>query len=487
MNNHTQRKIFLLGLASSLAAFFFALGSLPFATPTSLASHDEQLALLYKVSPRDIPRLAMGTSSRAIYVDLAEMQVTLIDNGTELRKIPVLSKGKPGSFWETPTGNYRVETKEATHFSSIGNVWMPYSMQFFGNYFIHGWPHYDDGTPVKVGYSGGCIRLSTEDAAQVYAFAELGTPIYIRGAKDLSTNQKNTFRYFLNNEGRLDEITARSFLVADLESGQVLWERNGGDVRSLGGLSALMSSVIALETVNQYKNVRMSELLLGKAIPRIDTEEHEDELPIGALIYPLMFESNDTAARAFASDHGERAFVRKMNEKAEALGMTNAHYASSTASVSNVGSVNDLFVLLRNIYEQKNFLIGATLKEEHVIHNKDGEAVRFRWENQLMKTASSTEYRGGMMTKKGELGEAALIYSLPLEEFGNRTVAFVALESADPYQDIEKMRRFVSDHFVYAPDVSGLSTVVVEEHDPIPSLWGRIRSLWITSWLMNRG
>ncbi len=117
-----------------------------------------------------------------IEADLEAMKITLYENGVAKETVPIASKGRDGSWWETPTGRYAVLGKETEHFSSIGQVWMPWSIQFYGNFFIHGWPHYDDGTPVPPSYSGGCIRLSNENAEKVFRFAAKGMPIIILDA-----------------------------------------------------------------------------------------------------------------------------------------------------------------------------------------------------------------------------------------------------------------------------------------------------------------
>src|SRR3989344_7276539 len=114
-----------------------------------------------------------------IEIDLSQMKVSLYKEGGLLKTLPVLSKGRDGSWWETPTGNYKILSKEQNHFSSIGNVWMPWSMQFYGNFFIHGWPYYEDGTPVSSTYSGGCIRLETTDAERLYPLVSTGTPVIV--------------------------------------------------------------------------------------------------------------------------------------------------------------------------------------------------------------------------------------------------------------------------------------------------------------------
>ena len=69
-------------------------------------------------------------TEKSITADLDKMIIYLQENGNTVEELPILSKGKPGSPWETPVGKYAVAYKEEKHFSSIGKVWMPNSIQF---------------------------------------------------------------------------------------------------------------------------------------------------------------------------------------------------------------------------------------------------------------------------------------------------------------------------------------------------------------------
>jgi len=472
------------GMIASLASLFLAVGMFPFFTDTAAL---EQMALLYRVGFDTIPRETLSSKERikAIEVDLNTMQVTLIENGAVVDTVPVLARGKSGTFWETPTGDYKVNTKEINHYSSIGHVWMPYSMQFFGNYFIHGWPYDDEGRNVSSAYSGGCIRLATEDARKVYEFASVGTPIHLTGGPVEELGATTTFRYFLKSGGLPPDIRASQFLVADIETGEVLWERNSTEQVALTNLTPLMSGIVALETVNQYKTVRMSELILGTPIPRSRVGGYPDELPIGALIYPLMFSGNDTAATAFAADHGERTFVRGMNEKARAIGMNDTVYASSTASQANLGTARDAFILLRYLNEHKRFLIDATLREEHVI-KQGGTKEDFRWDNvNPLYLTQDSAYRGGVMSiATGTSGVGASVWSASLTEFGERPIAIILLGTEDPASDTLAIRRFIMSHFVYAPELSDYA-MAWEHEEETSGMWGKIRDLFLMQFRMQ--
>jgi len=56
---------------------------------------------------------------------------------------------------------------------------MPWNMIFQGNYSIHGWPYYPDGTETPRSFSSGCINLSSEDAKAVFEAAPTGTALLV--------------------------------------------------------------------------------------------------------------------------------------------------------------------------------------------------------------------------------------------------------------------------------------------------------------------
>lgn len=492
---HPDRRthLFAFGFLSSFAAIMLALATIPTALygehtellESSAVEPKTQGALLYLASGDRVARSVVATTSgRSIVVDLEEMTLRLFEGERQVGKFRVLSKGREGTFWETPEGEYEIRYKVVNHFSSIGEVWMPYSMQFYGNFFIHGWPYQKDGTPVSPGYSGGCIRLSTEDAKKVYQFSSVGTPVVIRGAHAM-VEATSTFAYYLRDPGDPPKIGASGIIVADMATGQILWERRGLESLPMHGISALMTALTAVETVNQYKVVRMSELLLGKPTPRSAEGKFLDEVPIGALIYPLVFSANDTAAKAFAADKGEHRFVLSMNEKARAIGMRDTVFASSTVSEDNRTTPRDVFQLLRYLRESKPFILGATLREEHIVNEENSGKERYAWTNDNPWRGKSALYRGGILPKDaGARSSAAAIWDIPLAEFGERPIAFIVLDTPTPKEDIDAMRAYVERTFIFAP-VLEPAPLVVEKADPTPSLWSRIRRVEIISSLLS--
>ena len=484
MNERHAQLFVLAGAWLSLVAFVIG-GSI--LLPPEKKLSDASPALLYKIALNDTSESgAVPTGEgRMLIADIEQMQLSLFEDGRLIKSFPILSKGRPGTPWETPTGSYLVQTKEESHYSSIGGTWMPYSMQFYGNFFIHGWPTYKNGKQVPIGYSGGCIRLSTNDARELYEFTPRGARLVVLG--DVRTKEFATSsRFYLRGEGMPPLITATSFVVADIDSGKVLWERNALLPAKPEGLTLLATALTALETVNQYKVVRMSEVLMGRAVLRKYAIGTIDEMPVGTLIYPLFFDGNDTAAQVFAREHGTKQFVSYMNEKSGAIGMTHTVFGGADSSSESTTTARDIMTLLSYVEARKHFLIDVSLAPNKLLTDEDGEE-RFYWINKNPWIISGDgAFRGGIadINPLGG-GNAAVLFELPVSEFGSRTIAFVILNSESIEKDIWELRRFVEEHFVY-----GIERVeplfVREENEPTPNILHRIRGvLNLERWMSN--
>ncbi|PIR41566.1 MAG: hypothetical protein COV31_00450 [Candidatus Yanofskybacteria bacterium CG10_big_fil_rev_8_21_14_0_10_46_23] len=124
-----------------------------------------------------------GIAVKSIDVNLEAMTISLLEDGFAIARYPIAAKGNP---WSSPTreGTFTVKTKEPRHFSSLAKVWMPQAMQYSGDYFIHGWPYWPNGTLLATRYSGGCVRLGEGVSEAVFDWAEVGTAITVHSDVD---------------------------------------------------------------------------------------------------------------------------------------------------------------------------------------------------------------------------------------------------------------------------------------------------------------
>lgn len=391
----------------------------------------------------------LSAFEKAVLVDLEAMTVVLYQDGKEIENFPVISKGKPGSPWETPPGTYSIKTKKDKHFSSIGEVWMPYSMQFYGNFFIHGWPYYDNGKAVAKGYSGGCIRLNTEDAARVYSFVESGTAVIVSGGKVVASDQSNYYRI---NPLSSPDIKAEAYLLADIDTGDIIAANNVDEVLPIASLTKLVSALVSLEVVNQFQEATISQAAVD-TFGEAGNLKVGQSLPTGELIYPMLLESSNDAAEVLARHIGRDNFIKQMNLKVRAIGLTKTNFVDpSGISAENISSARELFSLLKYINQYKQYVFSITKKLDRSF--KD-----YHWVNGN-EFVRNPYYVGGkhghMLPAKGTFAGA---FSLPLSEFATRTVAVVVLGSPDQAVDVNNALDYLTNNIYYANN----STVAFEE------------------------
>lgn len=246
-------------------------------------------------------------SGKYVIIYLQTMYLELHDGTTTIAVIPLLSQGKPGSYYETIGGIYANDYKVPLHFSSIGHVYMPYSVHLFGNYFIHGVPYYPNGEKVSSTYSGGCIRLTDDDAKRVYDFIERGTPIIVTRS---------------NEESFTPTATTTNTLQSQV-------------------MTNLMVATISLELLTQDNEIT--------DIDGIGVTTRRKLLP------ELLNNGNTIVAHQYADSLGNENFVNAMNKKAKALGLTNTIFESVDSSASTTFEDNARFMEYIKTY--KSYLI----------------------------------------------------------------------------------------------------------------------------------
>ncbi len=114
---------------------------------------------------------------KSIEINLTNETINLWRNGYITETLPIAYQAREGIWFQSPTGYFKVGIKDIDRRSSLSGVNMPYSVQFYEDYFIHDIPFYDDGVLLTSAYSGGCLRLETEHAKKLFNFAEKDMPV----------------------------------------------------------------------------------------------------------------------------------------------------------------------------------------------------------------------------------------------------------------------------------------------------------------------
>lgn len=171
-------------------------------------------------------------------------------------------------------------------------------------------------------------------------------------------------------------ITSRAALVYDVGSNTVLYSRQP-DLRLLpASTTKIMTALVALSEydLDDIVEVQEAEEAIGNSVELVAG----DRLRVMDVLKALLISSGNDAAVALALHHprGYQYFVSRMNSKAEALGLTNSHFAnvSGIESANHYMSAQDLMTLTRTAMENQLFMdiVGTT---KTTIQTIDGNRV----------------------------------------------------------------------------------------------------------------
>jgi len=119
------------------------------------------------------------TELHGIQIDLEKNKALLYDEGKLKEILPLFYQSQEGKWFQAPTGYFRLGVKRESHLSSLFAVIMPYSIQLYEDFFLHGIPYYLDGTQVNTTFTGGCLRFKDEVAKEIYNFSKTGDQVLV--------------------------------------------------------------------------------------------------------------------------------------------------------------------------------------------------------------------------------------------------------------------------------------------------------------------
>ncbi len=370
-----------------------------------------------------------------IEANLAAMEIRYYQDGKEVFFAPIGAKGKEGSWWETPAGLYEIGTKQENHFSSFGAVYQPWSMTFQGNFFIHGWPYYPDGTPVESSFSGGCIRLDNESAEALYNLVSVGTPVLVHEADFVN----DAFVY----EPKIPELKTPHYLIADIQNSTVLAASDLDEVVPIASVTKLMTALIAVEYINLDKDVTISYVPdVPSVIPRLQVGQR---VSMYSLLQLLLVESSNEASEFIAGIVGRERFIKLMNDKAKALGLTETTFADpSGLSSGNQSSLGDLLRLSQYIYNNRSFILELTANQDIPTAYKRGQFGKLENFNLVPGVDS---FIGGKVGDTLAAGQTSVSFHKLKVKGEDRVVVIILLNSKDRVSDVVDLIDYMHERF----------------------------------------
>lgn len=400
------------------------------------------------IEPDEIQRkiVPVNDHRRSIVLNLDLMKMFLYDKGEIVDQIEIQSKGIQNSLWDTPPGQYSVQYKTDEYFSPVADVWMPHVVQFYNDFYIHGWPYDKDGELVKEDFKAGAIRLSSKDAQTVYDFSKIGSEvIVISSVPSRFKNNEIVGDYIVTDNFRyLPRLKSNSYLVADINTGQILIEEDADDEHAIASISKLMTALVSMDTQDQLEETRIS----GRAVnTRGDQGEltEGDRWNIHELMYPLLLESSNDAAEAISEHKDRDKFIEDMNGFAKSIGMVDTSFSDpSGLSSQNVSTAYDLLRLAHHIYSYKSYIFSIS-------QLKDYSSKGLTWKNNN-PYRNDEEYLGGKNGLTNAAGHTLLtVLDIEFKNGERRDLVFIVLQSDDEDSDTRLLQSYVERNVEFQP------------------------------------
>ncbi len=194
-------------------------------------------------------------------------------------------------------------------------------------------------------------------------------------------------RYKTDESGAVvPDIRAAAAIIYNPATGQVLWEENSQNQRSIASITKVMTAVVFLEdspdltrdVVVQRSDVRAASTTYLRAGYKVTTDD---------LLHLLLVASDNAAARALArvSSYGSQGFIERMNEKAIELGLENTSYADPSGLLSaNVSSAYDMARLIAAVSVDQR--IADVMQKQNHSFNVGRRVISVNSTNQLVRT-----------------------------------------------------------------------------------------------------
>jgi serine-type D-Ala-D-Ala endopeptidase (penicillin-binding protein 7) len=193
-------------------------------------------------------------------------------------------------------------------------------------------------------YSASASRARKARLARARAAARAREAARMRALHEAMTP-----RYKTDANGELvPDIRAAAAIIFNPANGEVLWEENAQDKRSIASITKVMTTVVFLEDnpdLSQEVTVERSDVYAASTTYLRANER----LPLSEVLHLVLIASDNAAARILArvSHGGTASFVERMNEKALELGLENTSFADpSGLNPNNLSSAYDLSRLI---------------------------------------------------------------------------------------------------------------------------------------------
>lgn len=238
-------------------------------------------------------------------------------------------------------------------------------------------------------------------------------------------------------ESDLPSVSAKSAVLAEGDSGTVVWSKNGDERLPMASTTKIMTALVAIENSDDLsRTVKIDGKACGIEGSSVYLKEGE-KLTLEELLYALLLESANDSACAIAIEvaGSVEKFADMMNKTAEKIGMADSHFTNPHGLDHEEHYTTAADMAKLAVYALKNAdfaRIVSTYKTTIPMNGDDGTRLLLN-HNKLLKY-----YDGAIGVKTGFTKRSGRCLVSAAERNGVRMIA-VTLSAPDDWNDHRAM------------------------------------------------
>lgn len=233
-----------------------------------------------------------------------------------------------------------------------------------------------------------------------------------------------------------DDLSAASAALMCVQTGEVLYQKNARERRSMASTTKIMTSLLALEENTPDRVIKVKDSMLnveGTSMGLLPG----DTVTLEGLIYGMLLQSGNDAANVTAISLGGNVenFVKKMNLRAKEIGMNDTNFVTPSGldDEEHYSTAYDMALLGCEAVKNPEFLSVCSKKSESVSYGNPPYKRTLSNHNRLLRI-----YDGAVGVKTGFTKKSGRCLVSCAQRNGVMLVA-VTLSAPGDWSDHRKM------------------------------------------------
>lgn len=269
------------------------------------------------------------------------------------------------------------------------------------------------------------------------------TPIPTNNIFSFEYEQDNVeAKYILQKLEKLGNIKARSFLVGDLDTGEIIFERKPHTQYPIASITKYFTAYTAAKILGPEESSTITKDSL-KVSGNRGKFKIGDTFTIRDLLYPLLLVSSNDAGEIIAHQRNYDAFINSMNIYARVNNLYNTSFADPTGlSKLNISTARDLFKMMQTTRTEYPEIVGISK-----LDSKSSED--YTWRN-INKASNFEEFQGGKTGYTNAARQTSIgYYQIQLANNETKNIGIVILQSNTRQQDTRNILNYLKQYVAY--------------------------------------